>query len=266
MRVIVVGASTGIGHFLATALQAGGAQVWGVSRHPPASEPAWRWSACDATSDADVAALAARVGQDWASVHAVIICAGTHGALGPALSVPFDAWMETVRLNVSATSLPIRHFFPLLSGAGTRGKIVCFSGGGATAPRPNFSAYGIAKCAIVRLVETLAAEWTDHPVDINAIAPGPIFTPLTEQILAMDASVVGAVELARAESLKQGKGASLERVLGLVEFLLSPRSDRLTGKLLSAQWDEWETFGDPETIAKMTASGVFSLRRLTTYD
>jgi NAD(P)-dependent dehydrogenase (short-subunit alcohol dehydrogenase family) len=52
-----------------------------------------------------------------------------------------------------------------------RRKVILFSGGGASRPRPFFSAYGCAKTALVRLVETLAAEWIDLAIDVNIVAP-----------------------------------------------------------------------------------------------
>jgi len=67
----------------------------------------------------------------------------------------------------------------LLARTGARAKVICFSGGGATKPRARFSAYGVAKTGVVRLVETIAEEERDRAYDINAIAPGAINTRLT---------------------------------------------------------------------------------------
>jgi len=78
-----------------------------------------------------------------------------------------------VRTNLDGTFNAIRAFYEALRRNPRRAKIVCFSGGGATRPRPNFSAYGVSKTAVVRLVETVADEERDAPLDINAVAPGP---------------------------------------------------------------------------------------------
>ncbi len=104
------------------------------------------------------------------------------------------AWRSTLAANLDGTFFTIRAFYPLLRKTGRRAKIICFSGGGATGPRPNFAAYGVSKAGVVRLVETLAAEWQGQPLDINAVAPGAIFTRMTEQVLARGAAVAGKVE------------------------------------------------------------------------
>jgi len=152
----------------------------------------------------------------------------------------------------------------LLRKSKRRGKIVCFSGGGATSARPGFSAYAASKTAVVRLVENLATEWKDEPVDINAIAPGAINTDMTREIVAAGAPAAGAEEFARASRQLQEGGQPIERVCALVEWLLSSASDGINGRLLSAQWDAWETLATHrESIA---GSDVFQLRRVLPAD
>ena len=100
-----------------------------------------------------------------------------------------------------------RILFPLLCHARRRAKVICFSGGGSTSPRPNFAAYGAAKTGVVRLVETLAVEWEKLPADINAVAPGAIFTRMTEQILARGEKLAGQKEFESASKLSRDNSA-----------------------------------------------------------
>ena len=141
-----------------------------------------------------------------------------------------------------------------------RAKIVCFSGGGATKPRARFSAYGVAKTGVVRLVETIAEEERGQPLDINAIAPGAINTRLTDEVLELGPGVVGETEYAAAQKQKASGGGSLEKALGLVEWLLSPASDGISGRLLAAPWDPWPTLG--EHASALAPSDVYTLRRI----
>ena len=121
--------------------------------------------------------------------------AAIQGAIGPAMSADPRLWSQTIRTNLDGTYFTIRAFWPLLQAAPrAEAKIICFSGGGATKARPNFSAYAAAKAGVVRLVENLAAEWTDVPVDINAIAPGAINTAMTEETVRSGPEVVGQAE------------------------------------------------------------------------
>jgi NAD(P)-dependent dehydrogenase (short-subunit alcohol dehydrogenase family) len=154
----------------------------------------------------------------------------------------------------------VRAFADLLTRAPRRAKIVCFSGGGATKPRAHFSAYGAAKTGVVRLVETIAEEERRRPFDINALAPGAINTRLTDEVLALGPAVVGAAEYAAAQKQKATGGNSLDQALDCVEWLLSPASDGITGRLISAPWDPWKTLS--AHTADLAASDIYTLRRI----
>jgi 3-oxoacyl-[acyl-carrier protein] reductase len=169
-----------------------------------------------------------------------------------------------VRANLDGTFNAIRAFHPLLVKAPRRAKIVCFAGGGATKARANFSGYGVAKTGIVRLVETIAEEEIQAPLDINAVAPGAIATRLTDEIIALGPDIAGQGEFDSAVKQRAGGGASLERALDLVEWLLSPKSDGITGKLLSAQWDPWQGLSDQ--AANLARSDVYTIRRIVPED
>jgi NAD(P)-dependent dehydrogenase (short-subunit alcohol dehydrogenase family) len=102
----------------------------------------------------------------------------------------------------------VRAFFEdmVLSRKKGRPKIVLFSGGGAAKPRPNFSAYGAAKTALVRLTEPLAKEWANLPVDINIVAPGAINTAMTREVVDIGPEKAGEIEFKRAvQQLHQGR-------------------------------------------------------------
>jgi NAD(P)-dependent dehydrogenase (short-subunit alcohol dehydrogenase family) len=256
MRIVVVGASRGIGRAIAEHFRALGDEVWTLARNADGAFS----SRCDVADWAQVAAARDAVAAHWDSVHAVICAAATQGEIGAAMSADPLRWSETVRVNLDGTFFVIRAFWELLQRAPRRGKIVCFSGGGATKARVNFSAYAASKTAVVRLVENLAAEWAGEAVDINAIAPGAINTDMTRETAARGPALAGRDEYeAACKQLEQG-GQSLERALGLVQWLLSEKSDGISGRLLSAQWDAWENLADHR--AELAGGDVFQLRRI----
>jgi 3-oxoacyl-[acyl-carrier protein] reductase len=123
-----------------------------------------------------------------------------------------------------------------------KGKIINFSGGGATSPRPNFSAYGVSKTAVLRFTETVAYELKEFNIDINAIAPGIINTKMLDEIIG--AGNKSGNELKQAVEKKAIGGDDINKVTDLVTFLCSDLSDGISGKLISAHWDPWdeETF------------------------
>ena len=260
MKIVLTGSSSGIGQFLAETLTARGHQVCRLARSPQAG---FSFS-CDVSDWNSVAGCAENVAAQWDSVDALICCAGTQEPIGPAMTLdPLD-WRKNLAVNLDGTFFSIRAFYPLLQKSATRAKVICFSGGGATGPRPNFAAYGVAKTGVVRLVEMLAAEWSGQPPDINAIAPGAIFTKMTEEVLSRGANLAGSKEFESAAQMPRDNAAKLEKVLGLVETLLSPSSDGISGKLLSAPWDPW-----PHLAARreeLMKSDIYTLRRIVPED
>jgi 3-oxoacyl-[acyl-carrier protein] reductase len=184
--------------------------------------------------------------------------------MGRAVAADPAAWSATVRANLDATFFSIRGFHPLLERAPRRAKVVCFSGGGASKARANFTAYAAAKTAIVRLVETIAEEERAARLDINALAPGAINTRLTEEVLAKGPAVVGAAEFEAAVRQKATGGQSMDKALDAVEWLLSEASDGISGRLLSAPWDPLPHL---RTLMPTVAGrDVYMLRRVTPED
>jgi NAD(P)-dependent dehydrogenase (short-subunit alcohol dehydrogenase family) len=173
-------------------------------------------------------------------------------------------WDATVRANLDGTFHAIRAFHAALQRAPRRAKIVCFSGGGATKARPNFSAYAASKTAVVRLVETIAEEERAAPLDINAVAPGAIPTRMTDAVIALGPAVAGEAEYQAALKLKTGGGPALERALDLVEWLLSPASDGVSGRLLSAPWDPWPALARHKEA--LAGTEIYTLRRVVPED
>jgi NAD(P)-dependent dehydrogenase (short-subunit alcohol dehydrogenase family) len=269
MNVVLTGSSTGIGRALAARLLQHGHQVWGVARTAQTDFVAqyagtFHASRCDVANWAQVAYAVEEVAAVWAHVDALITCAGMQGEVGRTLGSDPIRWSATVRTNLDGTYFALRAFDSLLMRAPRRAKIICFSGGGATKARPNFSAYAAAKTGVVRLVETIAEEERGQPLDINAIAPGAINTRLTDEILSLGPGIAGTAEFETAQKQKASGGASLDQALGLVDWLLSPASDGISGRLLSAQWDKWR--GLASRHADLAKSDFYTLRRLTPED
>jgi 3-oxoacyl-[acyl-carrier protein] reductase len=269
MRIVITGSSSGIGRALAGRLLSRGHQVRGLARsdqsdfaarHPDAFASA----RCDVAEWSQVAEAARTILTQWPEIDALVTCAGVQGAVGRTLTIDPAFWSATVRANLDGTFNAIRAFHTALRGAPRRAKIVCFSGGGATRARPNFSAYGAAKTAVVRLVETIAEEERETPLDINAVAPGAINTRLTDELIALGPEIAGEAEYRAALRQKETGGAPMDRALDLVEWLLSPASDGISGRLLSAQWDPWPELEQHK--GELAAGDVYTLRRVTPED
>jgi NAD(P)-dependent dehydrogenase (short-subunit alcohol dehydrogenase family) len=260
MKIVLTGSSSGIGRFLVDSLASRGHEICRLAR---SAQPDFSFP-CDVSDWSAVQNCASEISSRWTSLDALICCAGIQEPIGPAMEIDPLLWRKNLAVNLDGTFFPIRALYPLLQKSSRRGKIICFSGGGSTGPRPNFAAYGVAKTGVVRLVEMLAAEWAGNPPDINAIAPGAIFTKMTEEVLARGADAAGRKEFESAAKMPRDNAARLEKVLGLVESLLAPQSDGISGKLISAPWDPWQNLAALRD--ELMKSDIYTLRRIVPED
>ena len=134
----------------------------------------------------------------------------------------------------------------------------------ATNPMPRISAYAVSKAAIVRFAETLAEEVRDSGIDVNAIAPGALNTRMLDEVLEAGPEKVGQAFYERSLKQKESGGVPLDRGAELALFLASEASDGITGKLISAVWDNWEHW--PEHLEDLSSSDAYTLRRIVGRD
>jgi NAD(P)-dependent dehydrogenase (short-subunit alcohol dehydrogenase family) len=273
--VIITGASFGLGKAVASACLQQGASVYICSRDRDSIEAARAELAestgnkrifarqTDVSDPSSVEALIAAASRELPNLLGIVNNAGIQGPKGSLEFNDWDEWMQTIQTNLFGTVLCCRAILPALRSAGY-GKIVNLSGGGATAPMPRMSAYAASKAAVVRFTETIAGEYAEFGIDANAVAPGAMNTRMLEEVIAAGPEGVGQAHYARALRQKQDGGASLSRAADLCVFLLSKLSDGITGKLVSAVWDPWETL--PQHREELQKSDVYALRRIVPKD
>jgi NAD(P)-dependent dehydrogenase (short-subunit alcohol dehydrogenase family) len=217
---------------------------------------------CDISDEKQVNDLVALALRELGSLHALVLNAGIYGPMGATESVSLEEWRRAMDINLYGALLPCRAVIPHFKKNG-RGKIIVLSGGGATNPLPNISAYAASKAAVVRLAETLAEELKPFHVDVNAIAPGALKTRLVEQVLEAGPEKVGAEFFAKNKKWSAEGAVPLELGANLAVYLASAESDGITGKLISAQWDPWEKLHE----FKNDLSGdIYTLRRIVPKD
>lgn len=188
----------------------------------------------------------------------LVNAAGIYGPIGPLAETDPGDWAETIEINLIGVMNAMRAVLPQMLQQRS-GVILNFSGGGAVAPLPRFSAYGASKAAIVRLTETVAEEVRDAGVRVNAIAPGAVNTRMLDQVLEAGERA-GREFHAKALKQRDSGGTSPERAAELAVFLASPEASGITGRLISAVWDDWKTL--PQRAAELAASSLYTLRRI----
>lgn len=274
--IVVSGGSTGIGLAVAHACVAAGAEVAICARSRDDLERAQGELQRSAGQRRRVLAKAADVSQpgevtawiDWLAgdgfpLAGLVNAAGILGPAGALDETDVERWVETIQVNLIGTMLMCRAVLPFFRKRGY-GKIINFSGGGATSPRPRFSAYAASKAAVVRLTENLAKEEEGNGILVNAIAPGAVNTRMLEAVLTAGVEQVGHAAYADALKQKQTGGAPAKRAADLCVKLLSAETDGLTGRLISAVWDPWEMLAAHKDELK--GKDVYTLRRIVPED
>ena len=116
----------------------------------------------------------------------------------------------------------------------------------------------------MRLTETVAAELKELDISVNAIAPGAVNTKILDDLISAGPERAGTATYEAALKQKAEGGVSPEKAAALAVWLASDASRGLTGKVLSAVWDEYEKF--PERMHDISGTDVYTMRRVRPKD
>lgn len=273
---IITGANQGLGLAIAHAYAQAGASLVLAARDAALLEKARAEVQAQAPAGVRVHAVPADVSDDdsveqlaqaafaaFPQIHILVNNAGVYGPLGPIEDVNWNDWIKALDINLLGSIRMCRALLPHFK-KHRYGKIVQLSGGGATNPLPNITAYAASKAAVVRFAESLALEVREFGIDVNSIAPGALNTRLLDEVLAAGPEKVGADFFARSQKQKEQGGAPLDKGAALAVYLGSAASDGLTGRLLSALWDPWTDL--QKHRGDVQKSDVYTLRRIVPKD
>ena len=196
---------------------------------------------------------------ELSSIDVLINNAGVYGPIGPIESNNWDEWIEAININLIGSILMMRSLIPTFKKQ-KKGKIIQMSGGGATNPMPNFSSYAVSKTGIIRFVETLSCEMKEYNTYVNAVAPGALNTKMLNKVLESDPEKVGKEFYDKSLTQKEEGGAGFQKGIDLINFLVSEESNGITGKLISAQWDNYKTWLSNSN--DISDSDVYTLKRI----
>ena len=272
-NALITGATRGLGAEIAHVFVSMGANVMLCARDEAALEsvvaelwkeriyPTQRILACstDISQPVQVDQLFDYVGKEFKYLDILVNNAGIQGPIGPMEKTDWGMWKNAVEVDLLGTAYLIYKALPLMKQR-KFGKIINLSGGGAAGPRANYSAYSTAKAGLVRLTVTIAQETADYGIDINAVAPGAMSGKMLEETLAAGENAVGQVEYAKALKRKEEGGASPKAAARLCAYLASEKSNGITGRLISAVWDDWEHLDSQ--LDQIRGSDLYTLRRI----
>jgi 2-deoxy-D-gluconate 3-dehydrogenase len=233
---IVTGGSQGLGFQMAKTLAGAGAKTVIVNRTKTEGKTAEKKIrnseaeclaiSADVSNEADVKRVISKALEYYQSVDILVNCAGIN-IRKPALQFKEKEWDKIIDINLKGTFLCCQAAGRIMVEQ-KRGKIINISSTGALTALELRGPYCAAKGGVTQLTKVLALEWAPYNVNVNAIAPGAMITPLTSELLK-EGSEQREKHLRKIPLGRFGQPADLS---GIVLFLASSASDYITGQTI----------------------------------
>lgn len=233
---VVIGGTSGIGLTLAKGLAEAGADVVATGRRADLVRSAadeiralGRKSLVvpsDVTDRSSIVALLAAVEKEFGKVDILLNSAGMTRKT-PTLDVSEDEWNRIMETNLTGT-LRTCQIFGRKMIERKYGRIINIASVASGRGFFEVAAYAASKAGVVSLTQTLAVEWAQHGVCVNAIAPGVYRTDLNKALL--DGTPRGQEFITRTPMRRFG---NLPELVGAAVFLASDSASFVSGHVLA---------------------------------
>jgi 3-oxoacyl-[acyl-carrier protein] reductase len=144
----------------------------------------------------------------------------------PFIDFPLDNWNATMNINVTGTLLCSQHAARLMRKRRWGRIISIASVAGMRAVGSGRTAYGTSKAAVIGLMRQIAAELTAEGITANAIAPGPVDTPLTQVLHSP------AFRQAYTAAIPAGRYGLTTEIAAMAAFLASDQAAYISGAVI----------------------------------
>lgn len=233
-RVVVAGASKGIGRAIALAFAEAGAAVSICARGAAALEATRAEMAafgaiahaapCDLSKEADIAAYVPAAAAALGGIDVLV-----NNATGYGFADDEASWEQSIAVDVMAAVRASREALPFLLKQG--GSIINIASGSGLNPSVRTPAYGAAKAAVIHYTRTQAATLIRQGIRVNCVAPGSIEFP--GGLWATRKETDPATYNAALASCPNGRMGTAEEVANVVVFLASPLASWVTAQIVS---------------------------------
>ena len=237
-KALVTGASKGIGFGICEVFAQAGADIVAVARDAAGlgevAEAVRAQGRRCLTIEAEMATpegpvRAAREALEaWGTIDILVNSAGI-SRLNPAEAITTEQWDETMAVNLRAPFLLARELAPAMIAQG-RGKVINVSSQTGVIALDDHAAYAASKGGLNALTKSLCAEWARHNIQVNAICPTVVMTP-------MGRAVWGRPEKGEPFRLATParRFAETVEIADAALFLASGASDMVNGDLLMVE-------------------------------
>jgi NAD(P)-dependent dehydrogenase (short-subunit alcohol dehydrogenase family) len=178
----------------------------------------------EVTSEKSVSSATDAVVEHFGHIDFLVHCAGNN-VQAPVLELPAEDWSSVLDTHLTGAFLFSKAVGRHLADRGEGGRVVFMSSVAATAPVPERGAYTPAKAGLIGLAGVLSLEWAEHGINVNAVCPGVVITPMTKLVYSRQPEL-------RAKRLKRmpaGREGYPEEIADLVLFLCSDRASYING-------------------------------------
>ncbi len=241
---VVTGASGGIGRGVTQALLDEGARVLlsdldqsRLQEVAAALDPTGDRTACvaaDLTSKEAIASVPGHAVAAFGRLDGLVNNAGAI-VMDPAWDASVEDWAMQLNVNVTASFAMARAVGNHLRANGG-GSIVNIASNAGKVGYDNMAAYNASKAAVISLTRSLSREWASDGINVNAVCPGGVDTPMLAAVARWLEPRVGVT----ADALLEGMGAAqLGRKIAPIEvgrvvaFLLGPDAQIIRGQSIS---------------------------------
>jgi NAD(P)-dependent dehydrogenase (short-subunit alcohol dehydrogenase family) len=176
------------------------------------------------SSEPSVEAAVQRTVDHFGRLDFLVHCAGNN-IRAPVLELSAQDWSSVLDTHLTGAFLFSKAVGRRLVEQGEGGRVVFMSSVAAKAPVPERGAYSPAKAGLIGLAGVLSLEWAQYGINVNAVCPGMVLTPMTELVYKREP----ALKAQRLKRMPAGREAYPEEIADLVMFLCSERSAHISG-------------------------------------
>ncbi|MCZ0729794.1 SDR family NAD(P)-dependent oxidoreductase [Mycolicibacterium iranicum] len=223
-NAVVTGGASGIGAAIAERLRADGMRVATLDLNPGDEKFSY---AADVTDRSAVDAVIDEIHAELGPVTVLVNAAGLD-RFKKFLDLTFDEWQKVVDVNLNGVFHCTQAVLPDMIEAGW-GRIVNISSSSTHSGQPFMSPYVAAKSAVNGLTKSLALEYGEHGITVNAVPPGFIDTPMLRK--AEKRGFLGDTEKQIQQTPVRRMGRP-EDIAAACAFFISEEASYITGQIL----------------------------------
>ena len=245
--VLVTGGASGIGRATSVRLASEGAQVIIADKDTELGEKAVSnieqnggqavFIPVNLANDDSVKSAGQAVAQSYLSLDAIV----NNAAILRQGRIEDGSWLENwdpeTRIGLRGWVLMTQELLPLMKQRG--GGIVNLSSEGGFLGRPNQWVYDAIKSGLVSLTKTMAAEFVNYGIRVNAVAPGWIVTEMHFGNHENPEKRKKELETSTIKSCIMGRLGTAEEIASVITFLLSDDASYITGQTIHVDGGRW---------------------------